>query len=66
MGSPPDPEQDPFSNAKPVKIGEDDERPQHRVNIQTFAIGKYEVTQEQWFALMGNNPSSSKGPHTSC
>lgn len=61
MGSPPDPEQDPFSNAKPVKIGENDERPQHSVNIQTFAIGKYEITQEQWYAVMGNNPSSNKG-----
>jgi formylglycine-generating enzyme required for sulfatase activity len=61
MGSPPDPEQDPFSNAKPVKIGEDNEKPQHRVNIQSFAIGKYEVTQGQWYAVMGNNPSSNKG-----
>ena len=61
MGSPPDPEQDPFSNAKPVKVGEDSEKPQHRVDIQTFAIGKYEITQEQWFAVMGNNPSSNKG-----
>jgi len=46
---------------KPVKIGEDREKPQHRVDIQSFAIGKYEVTQEQWFAVMGNNPSSNKG-----
>ena len=61
MGSPPDPEQDPFSDAKPVKIGLGDEKPQHHVNIQTFAIGKYEVTQEQWYAVMGNNPSSNKG-----
>ena len=61
MGSPPDPEQDPFSNAKPVKVGEDNEKPQHRVNIQSFAIGKYEVTQEQWYAVMGNNPSKNKG-----
>ena len=41
--------------------GEDNEKPQHRVNIQSFAIGKYEVTQEQWYAVMGNNPSSNKG-----
>jgi len=61
MGSPPDPEQDPFSNAKPVKIGEDNEKPQHRVTIQSFAIGKYEVTQEQWHAVMGDNPSKNKG-----
>ena len=61
MGSPIDPEQDPFSNGKPVKVGEDNEKPQHRVNIQVFAIGKYEVTQEKWYAVMGNNPSSKKG-----
>jgi len=61
MGSPPDPEQDPFSNSKPTKVGEDNEKPQHRVNIQSFAIGKYEVTQEQWYAVMGSNPSSNKG-----
>ena len=61
MGSPPDPEQDPFSNDKSVKIGDDNEKPQHRVNIQSFSIGKYEVTQEQWFAVMGNNPSRNKG-----
>ena len=61
MGSPPDPEQDPFSNAKPVKVGQEDEKPQHRVNIKTFSIGKYEVTQEQWYAVMGSNPSSNKG-----
>jgi formylglycine-generating enzyme required for sulfatase activity len=36
-------------------------QPQHRVQIQAFAIGKYEVTQEQWYAVMGNNPSKSKG-----
>ena len=61
MGSPPDPEPDPFSNEKPKTIGEANEKPQHRVQIQSFAIGKYEVTQEQWYAFMGNNPSQNKG-----
>ena len=61
MGSPPDPEPDPFSNEKPETIGEVNEKPQHRVQIQSFAIGKYEVTQEQWYAVMGNNPSGNKG-----
>jgi len=61
MGSPPDSEKEPFSNVKPVKIGEDNEKPQHRVNIQSFLIGKFEITQGQWYALMGNNPSSNKG-----
>ena len=37
------------------------ERPKHRVKVATtFAIGKYEVTQAQWKAVMGNNPSSNK------
>jgi formylglycine-generating enzyme required for sulfatase activity len=52
---------DSFSNSKPVKIVEENEKPQHRVNIQSFSIGKYEVTQEQWFAVTVNNPSSNKG-----
>ncbi len=36
---------------------------QHRVRItKPFYLGKYLVTQEQWEALMGNNPSQFKGP----
>jgi len=61
MGSPPNLEQDPFSNTKPAKISNSTETPQRRVQIQLFAIGLFEVTQEQWFAVMGNNPSSNKG-----
>ncbi len=38
-----------------------DERPVHKVSIDSFFIGKYEVTQKQWVALMGNNPSYFKG-----
>ncbi len=35
---------------------------QHGVTIsKPFYMGKYEVTQEQWELLMGNNPSKSKG-----
>ena len=35
------------------------EKPQHRVRItKPFYLGKYLVTQEQWQAVMGNNPSN--------
>jgi len=39
------------------------QRPQHRVRItKPFNLGKYPVTQQQWQAMMGNNPSQFKGP----
>ena len=39
-----------------------DEKPAHRVQItKPFEIGKYEVTQAQWQAVMGSNPSTIKG-----
>ena len=38
-----------------------DEGPQHTVNISPFFMGKYEVTQAQYQAVMGNNPSHFKG-----
>jgi formylglycine-generating enzyme required for sulfatase activity len=38
--------------------GEPDEKPMHNVTIaKPFAIGKTEVTQKQWYAVMGDNPS---------
>jgi eukaryotic-like serine/threonine-protein kinase len=38
-----------------------DEGPQHRVSIPKFYMGRFEVTQTQWQAVMGNNPSNFKG-----
>jgi formylglycine-generating enzyme required for sulfatase activity len=38
------------------------ERPARKVHIsQPFYLGKYPVTQAQWAAVMGNNPSEFKG-----
>lgn len=37
------------------------EKPKHHVNLSTYYIGKYEVTQREWKALMKNNPSAVKG-----
>ena len=39
----------------------DEEFPPHRVKVSSFSICKYEVTQAQWKAVMGNNPSHFKG-----
>jgi len=36
------------------------EKPVHTVTLSSFYMGKYEVTQEQWTAVMGNNPSNFK------
>lgn len=41
--------------------GDDDEHPQHQVSVAAFYMGKYEVTQAQWTAVMSNNPSYYKG-----
>lgn len=38
-----------------------DESPAHVVVLSSFCIGKYAVTQEEWVAVMGNNPSHFKG-----
>jgi formylglycine-generating enzyme required for sulfatase activity len=51
MGSPPD------ENGRTKS-----EEPQHAVNVPTFFIGKFEVTQEQYQQIMGRNPSNFKVP----
>ena len=39
--------------------GRNENETQHEVTLsKPFYMGKYEVTQEQWQAVMGNNPSS--------
>ena len=43
------------------KKPDDDEKPTHRVSLSSFYIGKYEVTQALWKAVMGSNPSRFEG-----
>jgi formylglycine-generating enzyme required for sulfatase activity len=38
-----------------------DEGPQHSVTVPAFFMAKYPVTQAQWQAVMGNNPSRFEG-----
>ncbi len=38
----------------------DAEKPPHQVKVNSFAIGKYPVTQAQYEAVMGKNPSHFK------
>ena len=39
----------------------DDEKPTHEVTLSDYYIGKTEVTQALWEAVMGNNPSYFQG-----
>ncbi len=39
----------------------EDEQPVHDVSLDDFKIGKYQITQAQWLAVMGNNPAHFKG-----
>jgi formylglycine-generating enzyme required for sulfatase activity len=54
-----------FVEGGTFKMGSDlgglDEKPFHSVTLSDFNIGKYEVTQAQWKAVMGGNPSYFKG-----
>jgi hypothetical protein len=34
----------------------DDEKPSHQVTVSDYYIGKYEVTQKEWRAVMGSDP----------
>jgi formylglycine-generating enzyme required for sulfatase activity len=40
---------------------DNDEKPPHAVTVSSFKLSKYEVTQAQWRAVMGNNPSYFSG-----
>jgi formylglycine-generating enzyme required for sulfatase activity len=50
-----------FKMGSPKGKGRDRERPQHDVTARDFYMSKYQITQAQWKAVMGENPSYFKG-----
>lgn len=48
-------------NSQEEQISLINNKPLHKVTVSTFLIGKYEVTQDEWIAVMGTNPSRHKG-----
>ena len=51
-----------FMMGSPVTEDRSGDETQHEVTLtKLFYMGKYEVTQEQWEGIMGNNPSRVKG-----
>ncbi len=57
MGSPPPGSASASDDDKDLDIGFE-EAPQHVVAIAAFALGTHEVTQQEWQAVMGTNPSA--------
>ncbi|MDR0894150.1 MAG: SUMF1/EgtB/PvdO family nonheme iron enzyme [Prevotellaceae bacterium] len=49
-----------FTMGSPETEKDRNDEEQHEVTVSSFYIGKYEVTQGQWKAIMGNNPSDFK------
>ncbi|MDR1199105.1 MAG: SUMF1/EgtB/PvdO family nonheme iron enzyme [Prevotellaceae bacterium] len=47
--------------AEQGSICKDNEKPAHSVTVNSFYIGKYEITQAQWESLMDSNPCFVQG-----
>lgn len=47
-------------------VGEADEQPVRTVSVASFAMGRFEVTKEQWRSVMGSDPISLNGCLIKC
>jgi formylglycine-generating enzyme required for sulfatase activity len=47
-----------FNMGSPRGSGQENERPSHQVTLPTFSMGKYEVTQGQYFEVTGQQPAN--------
>ncbi len=50
-----------FTMGRTKGSGDRNELPKHKVTLDSFYMGKYEVTQSEWQAIMGSNPASRFG-----
>lgn len=50
-----------FTMGNTLGGGSTNELPLHEVTLSSYLIGRYEVTQEKWQAVMGSNPASRYG-----
>ena len=50
-----------FTMGSTDQYADSDEKITHNVTVSDFMIGKFEVTQKLWKAVMGSNPSRFKG-----
>lgn len=48
------------------QMGDADDKTLHEVCVSDFTLGKYEVTQGQWQAVMGSNPSRYSSCGSDC
>ncbi len=53
-----------FNMGSPYGIGNDNERPQHQVNINDFYISKYEVTNSQYADFLNAKGNQQEGGET--